>query len=358
MIRVGVIGLGRSGLELHARPLTAVAGYELIAVCDQSEERLLKTSKKLDARPYRDAGSLLADPKVDLIVVSVPGSLHSKLSIAALESGKHVVVEKPMADTVAEADAMLSAAERTGRILTVFHNRRWDEDYRMVKALVEQDKLGALLTIDARVMSFGKEWTSYGVPEFNPTWRVQAAYGGGFLSDWGPHLADQCLDLIGEWPEKITAELRSHMWSSEVDDYFSVRLQFPCGVLVTMEGSNNARIPLPRWFVVGREGTLISGSGFGHWTEMKLKQDCDDGEVCIAPSDVLGDEDLRDEEKYYDELSALFYADLQQALEEKKAPAITATQSRDVIALLEAARQSSESGSAVVPPEPRHSYER
>ena len=77
-----------------------------------------------------------------------------------------------MALSLAEADEMIEAAERNGRLLTVFHNRRWDQDYQMLKRLVNQGVLGELLTLDSRVMTYGPEWTTYGVEEFNPTWRI------------------------------------------------------------------------------------------------------------------------------------------------------------------------------------------
>jgi len=355
VIRVGVIGLGRSGWELHAKPLHGLPGYRVGAVCDASAPRLARAAAEFGARPYAEPEALIEDRDVALVVVAVPGSLHASLAIAALEAGKHVVVEKPMATTLAEADEMLAAAERTGRLLTVFHNRRWDPDYRMLRSLVERGEFGELLTIDSRVMSFGPEWPSYGVPEFNPRWRTQAAYGGGFLADWGPHLVDQVLDLVGEWPTKVVAELRSCLWSEEVDDYFNVRLAFPSGLLVTLEGSNNARIPLPRWFVVGSEATLISGSAFGHWTEMELRRGMDELTREVVPC-YGEDANVSQEFDVADDLSHLFYRDLAEALTGSREPAVSAERSRDVVAILDAARHSSETAQTVTPDSPLASY--
>ena len=346
MITVGIIGMGRSGWELHATHLQTIPGYRVVAVCDQSETRLARAAETFHARPYGDALKLIADPEVQLVVVAVPGQLHKPLTIAALEAGKHVVVEKPMSVTLAEADGMLAAAERAGRLLTVFHNRRWDRDYQMVKTLVERGVLGELLTLDSRVMTYGPEWTTYGVPEFNPQWRIQAAYGGGFLADWGPHLVEQVLDLTGEWPMSVTAQLRSHLWATEVEDYFFMRLIFPSGLLVTMEGSNNARQPLPRWFVVGRKGTLTADGVWGRWTDMRILGSVAGVEMDLSPQDVGPSSGGRN----YDvgeELSAIFYADLAEAIASGRPPAITAQRARDVMAILEAARESSASGQTV-----------
>lgn len=346
MINVGIVGMGRSGWELHALHLQNIAGYRLVAACDQSAARREAAGKAFGVTTYAEARDLIEDPEVALVVMSVPSNLHAVTAMAAMEAGKDVVVEKPMALDLAEADAMVACAERTGRLLTVFHNRRWDRDYQMVKALVGQGVLGKLLTLDSRVMTYGPEWTAYGVPEFNPTWRIQAAYGGGFLSDWGPHLVDQALDLTGEWPESVTCQLRSHLWATEVEDYFFLRLSFASGLLVTLEGSNNARLPLPRWFVVGSEGTLVADGAWGKWTEMRIRSEAGDMPVDLIPHDIGPSSGGRN----YDvgeELSALFYGDLAGALAEGRLSAVTMQRARDVMAVLEAARHSSATGEVV-----------
>ena len=348
MINVGIIGMGRSGWELHAAPLQKFPDYRLVAACDQSQARLDQAAQAFGVRTYRDAHKLIEDPEVQLVVVAAPSNLHASLAIAALEAGKHVLVEKPMAITLADAEAMVAAAERSGQLLTVFHNRRWDRDYQMLKTLVQRGVLGELLTLDSRVMTYGPEWTTYGVPEFNPTWRIQAAYGGGFLADWGPHLVEQVLDLIGEWPASVTCQLRSHLWAVEVEDYFCMRLTFPSGLLVTLEGSNNARLPLPRWFVVGREGTLVADGTWGKWTDMRIRSTISDVTMDLLPQGIGPSSGGR----AYDvgeELSACFYGDLTEALTTGRPPAITAQRARDVMAILEAARQSNASGQTVKP---------
>ena len=355
MINVGIIGLGRSGWELHATHLRSMPGYRVVAVCDKTPTRLAEAAKTLGARPYSDAEALLRDPEVQLVVVSVVSNLHAPVAIAALEAGKDVVVEKPMATSLADAEKMVATAERTGRLLTVFHNRRWDRDYLMVKALVKEGLLGDLLTVDSRVMTYGPEWATYGVPDYNPTWRLQAAYGGGFLADWGPHLTAQMLDLVGEWPLTVTAELRSQLWATEVEDYFHLRFTFPSGLLVTLEGTNNSRLPLPRWFVVGREGTLVADGVWGHFTDMRIRRSMADMTVDLVPQGVAPSSGSVN----YDvgeELSAYFYSDLAEALEKGRPPAITAQQGRDVIAILEAARRSNASGETIRLDPPKGSY--
>ena len=346
MIRVGIIGLGRSGWELHAEPLSGFPDYQLVAVCDRSDARRTSAAETFGAKPYSEADELVGDPEIDLVVVSAPSNLHKDLSIAALDAGKNVIVEKPMALSLAEADEMIEASERNGRLLTVFHNRRWDQDYQMLKRLVDQGVLGELLTLDSRVMTYGPEWTTYGVEEFNPTWRIQAAYGGGFLADWGPHMVEQLLDLTGEMPVTVTCEMRSHLWATEVEDYFHMRLSFPSGLLSTLEGSNNARTPLPRWFVVGERGTLVADGAWGKWTDMHIRGVVSDIPMDLVPQGVGPSSGGRNYD-VSEELSARFYEDLAEALTRNRPPAITAQRARDGMVVLDAARRSNACGHTV-----------
>ncbi len=346
MINVGIIGMGRSGWELHATTLKKFPAYRLVAVSDQSQVRLFEAARTFGARAFSDGFALINDPDIQLIVIATPSSMHTDLAIAAMEAGKHVLVEKPMAANLSDAEKMITTAQKTGRILTVFHNRRWDRDYLMIKNIVHGNLLGQILNLESRVMTFGPEWSTYGVPEFDSGWRTKATFGGGFLADWGPHLIEQCLDLTGELPETVACQLRSQLWATEVEDYFYIRLTFPSGLLVTLEGSNNARDPLPRWFVVGKEGTLISEGVWGKWTNMHIKRDIAGMKMEIIPQDT-GASSGGGSFDVGDELSAIFYNDLAEAIQNGSTPAITAQRARDVMAVLETARQSNASGQIV-----------
>jgi scyllo-inositol 2-dehydrogenase (NADP+) len=339
MIRVGIVGMGRSGCELHAKPLLTQDGYQVVAAADPSPARRAEAERLFAVRTFGLPEELVASPDVDLVVVASPSSLHRATTVAALEAGKHVVVEKPMATSLADADAMLEAASRSRGVLTAFHNRRFDRDYQMVKRIVRDGHLGGLLNVASRVMTYGPEWANYGVPEFDPQWRTKAAHGGGFLADWGPHLVEQVLDLTGEWPVKVSAQLRGQLWATEVEDYFDVRLTFPSGLVATLEGSNNSRIPMPRWLVVGREGTLVAEGRWGEWTSMRVSTQVAGAAADILPQDVGPSSGSRNLD-VGEELSAQFYTDLRQAIETGRPPAITAARARDVVALLEAARES------------------
>jgi predicted dehydrogenase len=137
----------------------------------------------------------------------------------------------------------------------------------------------------------------------------------------------------------VSAQLRSQLWATEVEDYFDVRLTFPSGLLATLEGSNNSRIPMPRWLVVGREGTLMAEGRWGEWTSMRVRTQVAGAAADILPQDV-GPSSGSCSMDVGEELSAQFYTDLRQAIETRRPPAITAARARDVVALLDAARES------------------
>jgi predicted dehydrogenase len=260
-----------------------------------------------------------------------------------------VVVDKPMATTLAEADEMVAAARRTGRMLTVFHNRRWDPDFQMLKAVVARDILGSVLTLDSRIyMADGLwgVWGTHGTPEFRPGWRLEAAFGGGYLADWGPHMVDQCLNLVGEWPVSVSCQLRSDLWSDEVDDYYSMRVVFPSGVIATLEASNNARIAPPRWYVVGRQGTLVARGEFSAWTEMRIRADIDGIVAELKPAELGSAASPR---RYNSgaETSDYYYSDLAEAIETGRGPTISADHARNVMVVLDAARRSDAAGETV-----------
>jgi scyllo-inositol 2-dehydrogenase (NADP+) len=356
-INVGILGAGRSGWDLHAGPLQSIEGFRVSAICDVTPARLALAAKTFKVKTYGNPRELITDPDVDLVVVAIPNSMHTEYVIAALKAGKHVICEKPMTLTVAEADAMIAAADRAIRTLVVFHNRHWDDDYQMVKSIIRQGLLGEIMTIESRVMTYGPEWLTFGAPEYHPTWRIESAYGGGFLNDWGGHMLEQLLDLTDEYPTSVSCHLRGGVWATETDDYYDLKLSMPSGLLVTAVGTNDAQLPLPRWFVVGRQGTLVADGAWGNWTDMHVRRTVDGLTMDLAPQSVSPASGARSMD-VSDTLSAHFYGDLREVLASGRRPEIPVERARDAIAIIEAARRSSTIGQAVAPVAPKGEYKR
>ena len=148
-LNVGVIGLGAIG-QKHCESLAKIRQAKVTALADVNETVLNKTAEKLGARAYTDYREMLADPELDAVVVATPDQLHREVSILAAEAGKHILVEKPIATTEADALEMMSAAEKAGVKLMVGFTLRFVPHYKQAKLAVESGKLGQVASIFAR----------------------------------------------------------------------------------------------------------------------------------------------------------------------------------------------------------------
>jgi scyllo-inositol 2-dehydrogenase (NADP+) len=211
-IAVGLVGYGLSARILQ-RPLIEAAGMNIVAAVTHQHEALRQNLPGAQALP--DLASLLALPRLDLVVIATPNQLHFPQALAALEAGKHVVIDKPMALDVRECDRLIEAAETRARVLTVFQNRRWDSDFLTVQQLIARDALGPIVTFEAR-------WDRYR-PTVPDRWRERPDHGGGSLYDLGAHLIDQALCLFGQ-PEWVEADVFAQRQGAIVDDAFQIRM--------------------------------------------------------------------------------------------------------------------------------------
>ncbi|MBC7288960.1 MAG: Gfo/Idh/MocA family oxidoreductase, partial [Armatimonadetes bacterium] len=246
---------------------------------DPSEARREVARSKHGCRVYADIEELLADDEVELVVIATPPNMHCEQAIAAAEAGKHVLVDKPFSMNFDEAKQMVMAAQQAGVIITGNQNRRWDSDYLTVKKAIADGLLGTVYDRESRWSHCTATWATYGVAEFNPSWRVQRRFGGGMVYDYASHLGDQMLRMVDAPLESVYADLQSRIWSSEVDDHFRAQLRFADGSAAIIEATNNVRHPLPRWFVIGTEGTLVSYPVGG--CDVHVYRD--DGESVVEP---------------------------------------------------------------------------
>ncbi|MET0308439.1 MAG: oxidoreductase [Sphingomonas sp.] len=244
MIRTGVIGYGLGGMAFHAPLIDAVPELALAAVATSRAEEV---HTRYPDVPVTDAQALIADPDIALVAISTPNDTHFPLAKAALEAGKHVVIDKPFANSVAEAEELAALAKARGLVLCPFHNRRWDGDFLTVQALVESGRLGEILLYEAH-------WDRFR-PGLVQPWKESIAAGSGQLPDLGPHLIDQMLLLFGT-PEALSADLEVQRVGGEVDDYFA--LTFHYGMRrVVLTSSRLVAAPRPRFGIHGREGSFV-----------------------------------------------------------------------------------------------------
>ncbi len=243
-LRVGLVGYGYAGRTFHAPLIAHTAGMQLAAVASSQVEAV---QADYPAALLCDTPeSLFARADIDLVVLATPNASHYPLARAALRAGKHVVVDKPFTLTVQEAEALHAAASQTDRLLSVFHNRRWDSDFLLIKQLLAQGTLGRITAFESHFDRFR--------PQVRKRWREAAVPGAGIWFDLGPHLIDQTLQLFG-MPEAIQADIHARREGAEAADDALAVLHYP-GMRVLLGASCLMAGGSARFLLAGTEGSL------------------------------------------------------------------------------------------------------
>jgi predicted dehydrogenase len=247
-VRVGLLGYGAIGDE-HNTAVTAVDGLGLAAVCDRNAARVAAAlAVAPGAVGYADADALLADDGVDLVVVSTPPDTHVAWALRALAAGKHVVVEKPFALTVTEADEMIGLAAERGLGLAVYQNRRWDPDYLALRRVVRSGAIGDVFHLESFVGGYGHP-CSY--------WHSDEDVSGGAIYDWGSHHLDWTLDLLPGEVEWVSAAAQKRVWHDVTNaDHSRVTVHFADGAEAEFVHSDLAAARKPKWYVLGTRGAV------------------------------------------------------------------------------------------------------
>lgn len=242
---VVIVGFGGMG-SYHAGLIKETTTLKVAGTYDVLEARRTD-STKAGYRAYESYEEVLADPAVEIILIATPNDVHKEIAIRALQAGKHVICEKPVALSTVEFQEILTAADEAKRVFMVHQNRRWDEDFLTIKKMYDEEIIGSVFQIESRVHG------ANGIPG---DWRHIKAQGGGMLLDWGVHLLDQLLFMIDSRITSVSSSL-SFILGNDVDDGFEAVLQFENGIKAIVEVGTTNFIPLPRWYVKGSEGTGI-----------------------------------------------------------------------------------------------------
>ena len=244
MKKVAVIGYGGQG-AWHCTQVLKSDVVQLAGTYDIKENRR-NAAKENGIFVYESNEAIFADSNVDIIVVATPNDVHEDLVVNGLTSGKNVICEKPVALSVESFDRMVAAAEKSGKVLSVHQNRRWDVDFLAVKQVIDSGEIGDVIRVESRIHG------SRGIPS---DWRCEKAPGGGMILDWGVHLIDQMLQLV---PDKITSVNCNctHITNKEVDDGFRLELTFDSGKSAYVEVGTYNFLPLPRFYMQCKDGSL------------------------------------------------------------------------------------------------------
>jgi predicted dehydrogenase len=348
---VAVVGYGPFGGMgyLHGLAATETDGLALVAAADSSADRLDAARVDFPELRAHDSGtSLAADDSVDIAIIATPPVYHAELALELLRAGKHVVVEKPMCLTTADADALIRTANDVGRVISVHQSRRWDTDWLAIRRLVDRGDLGGVFNIETFVGGFEHPCRA---------WHSEDSISGGAVYDWGSHHIDWIIQHYGTAPKKVLCSAHTQVWHDTTNvDQLSVWMQWADGREATFRQSDVCAIRRPKFHIEGTLGTLeghyepvrqdaiVAGRGFqaevSHHAERPVdlvlaRYDGDHGliesHISPAPHPGWG-----------------FHRNLVDHLLLGEPLAVRPEQSRDVVSVLEAAHRSGANGGELI----------
>ncbi|MCC3160463.1 Gfo/Idh/MocA family oxidoreductase [Hymenobacter sp. 15J16-1T3B] len=247
-IQTGLLAYGMSGQLFQAPFVAAHPAFELRAVVERSRKQAQQ--RYPDVISYQSVAELLADEALELVIVNTPNDSHVQLAREALQAGKHVLLEKPVATTVAEWRELCQLARAANRQLLAYQNRRWDSDFQSVRQVVASGQLGQLAEVTFR-------FDRHKLPLHHKLFKEEPhTPGSGLLFDLGPHVLDQALSLFGR-PAHVRRTQGQFRPGSQVTDYFQLQLHYPQGPLVTVVGGLVIPEPLPSFVLHGTHGSYL-----------------------------------------------------------------------------------------------------
>jgi predicted dehydrogenase len=242
-LEVALVGYGMAGKVFHAPLIAATSGLALTTVISSDPAKV--HADWPDAVVVADLRTALAERPIDLVVIASPDHFHADHAVAALEAGKPVVVDKPVATTLDQARRIAALGTERGLLVSVFHNRRWDADYLTVRKLIGSGRLG-------RIVQFESHFDRYR-PQILDRWKDRR--DGGIWQDLGPHLVDQALHLFGT-PQAVFADLAIQRPGAAAPDYAHVLLRYP-DLRVILHASQSTQASGLRFAIHGTAGSYI-----------------------------------------------------------------------------------------------------
>ena len=249
-LRYAVAGLGRAGWMIHVEQLRPRPDARIVGVLEPVADRRDEAVAEFGCRAYDTFDELIGDEDVDVVVVATPSLNHAAECIRAMRAGRHVVVEKPMAMNLAEADAMIAAAAETGRELFINQSRRYRPMFTYFRETIESGRIGELFHV--RVFSAGTFIRRL-------DWQTLRSRGGGLLNNTGSHMLDISMQLVGSPIVRALGSMRHLASAGDAEDHVKALLVAAGGATIDLEISmcealGEARLPV--WTLCGTCGTL------------------------------------------------------------------------------------------------------
>ena len=245
-IQTAICSFGMSGRVFHAPFISTHPGFNFYAVWERSKN--LAQEKYPQVKVFNTLDKMLADENIELVIINTPNITHYSFAKQALLAGKHVICEKPFTVTVIQAEELIQLSLSSQKLLSVYHNRRYDSDYKTIRKILDEKLLGEVVEAEFHFDRFKEELS----PKLH---KETAGQGTGALYDLGAHLIDQALQLFG-MPDAVFADIAAMRPISIVDDYFELLLYYS-SFRVRIKASYQVREPLPGYIIHGRKGSFI-----------------------------------------------------------------------------------------------------
>jgi predicted dehydrogenase len=334
-LRFGIIGCGRVAPR-HAQSIKQIADAELIAAADVIETRAIHFQEEYGLKPYTDYKELLARDDIDVVNICTPSGMHADLGIEALEAGKHVIVEKPIALSTVDADRLIETSRRVNRKLCVILQNRYNPPMKDLYAAVHSGKIGRVLLGNATVRWYRPQ--SYYEDGWHGTWVMD----GGALMNQSIHHIDALQWIMGD-VETVFAFTGTLAHKMEAEDTGVVVLRFKNGALGSIEGST---VTYPQNLegsvtIFGERGSLkVGGTALNRKVMWKIQ-----GELEME-SEIIT-HDIVDPPSVYGNSHRHVIQDMIQAIREDRMPATHGTEGKRSLAVVEAIYESARTGRTV-----------
>jgi predicted dehydrogenase len=352
-VRVALVGCGKVA-GIHAEALAAVPDAEFVAACDISADRATAFAAKHRVRPFSDLGTMLRDAAPEAIVIGTPHPLHAEAAVRAAEAGVHVLVEKPLAATLADADAMLAAARKSGVTLGVISQRRFYEPVQRMKRAIDEGKIGAP-ALGVFIQYSWRDAAYYTSDPWRGKWDTE---GGGVLVNQSPHQLDILLWLMGPAAEVSGYWANLNHPTVEVDDTAVASIRFRNGGVGSIITSLSQKPGIyTKVHIHGANGSSVGvetdrGATFIAGVSQIAEPPLTDLWTVPGEADRLAAFQAEDRAAFArvngtSHYHALQISDFLRAIRENRAPLVTGESGRAVVELFSAIYQSSRERRAV-----------
>jgi scyllo-inositol 2-dehydrogenase (NADP+) len=245
-IPVAVVGLGRAGWDIHIKQMTPRSEFKVVDVVDPELSRRQEAAEKLGCGTHATLADMLRKSKAELVVIATPSFMHEKDAIQALKSGRHCILEKPMAMSHAGAKRILAAAKKAKKKLFVHQNYRFNDDFTHLREVIDSGILGRIILIQHNVTHYARRID----------WQTLRKKGGGILNNTGPHCVDSMLNLLDSPVVDVMSDLKHVKDAGDAEDHCLIMMKTKAGQVGQITLSTCCAQPLPRWMIWGSHGTL------------------------------------------------------------------------------------------------------